>query len=97
MSLESNPKTGDAGRIGIAQNMLLKAMDLLSLYGLVAVGSMVAFYALEDRHHYFTLAFAGGCVLASVYGFLAGAWPFGVVEAIWAVIAAVRWRRRAAG
>jgi len=72
-------------------------MDLLSFYGLVAVTAMVAFYALENRHHLFTLAFAGGCVLASIYGFLAGTWPFGVVEAIWAVIAAERWRRRARG
>jgi len=72
-------------------------MDWLSFYGLMAVSSMVAFYALENRHHLFTLAFAGGCILASIYGFLAGAWPFGVVEALWAVIAAIRWRRRAAG
>ena len=71
-------------------------MDLLSFYGLVAVTAMVVFYALESHHHLFTLAFAGGCVLASIYGFLAGTWPFGVVEALWAVIAAIRWRRRVA-
>lgn len=70
-------------------------MDVLSLYGLFAVSVMVALYALEDRHHLFTLGCAGSCGLASIYGFLAGAWPFGVVEAIWAVIALVRWRKRA--
>lgn len=69
-------------------------MDTLSLCGLLAVSAMVAFYAMENRHHLFTLAFAGGCVLASVYGFLAGAWPFGIVELIWAAIAAERWRKR---
>jgi hypothetical protein len=53
---------------------------------------MVVCYALERRSHWFTLAFAGSCVLASVYGFLQGAWPFGIVEAIWAAVAAWRWR-----
>ena len=51
------------------------------------------FYSLEDRSHWFVLAFAGTCVLASTYGFLQGAWPFGVVEAIWAVVALRRWMR----
>jgi len=69
-------------------------MDALILYGLFAVSVMVALYALENRHHLFTLGFAGACGLASVYGFLSGAWPFGVVEAVWAVIALVRWRKR---
>jgi len=58
---------------------------------------MVVCYALEARSHWFVLAFAGACLLASVYGFLQGAWPFGVVEALWAVIALVRWRRLEAG
>ena len=69
-------------------------MDLLTIFGLVAVTLMLAFYALEDRSHWFVLAFAGACVLASIYGFLQGAWPFGLVEAIWAFIAAWRWRGR---
>jgi hypothetical protein len=63
----------------------------LSLFGLFAVTVMVACYALEKRHSIFILAFAASCVLASVYGFLQGAWPFGLVEAIWSVIAARRW------
>ena len=56
---------------------------------------MLAFYALEDRNSLFVLAFAGACLLASIYGFLEGAWPFGLVEAIWAVVALRRWQRRA--
>jgi hypothetical protein len=55
---------------------------------------MLVFYALEDRSHWFVLAFAAACALASVYGFLQGAWPFGAVEAIWAVVALYRWRTR---
>jgi hypothetical protein len=70
------------------------SMDSLTLFGLFAVTAMLVFYALEDRSPWFILAFAGACALGSVYGFLQGAWPFGVVEAIWAVIAAWRWRTR---
>jgi len=69
-------------------------MDLLTLFGLFAVTAMLIFYALEDRDPAFVLAFAGACLLASAYGFLQGAWPFGVVEAIWAGVAVRRWRSR---
>ena len=69
-------------------------MDGLTLFGVIAVTSMMTFYALEDRSRWFILAFAGSCVLASIYGYLQGAWPFGVVEAIWAGVAAHRWHRR---
>lgn len=72
-------------------------MDLLTLFGVFAVSAMVVLYAVEDRSPHFVLAFAGACVLASLYGFLQGAWPFGVVEAIWAFIALHRWRRRRSG
>lgn len=71
-------------------------MDALTLFGVFAVSAMMVFYALEDRGPHFILAFAGACVLASVYGFLQGAWPFGVVEAVWAAVALRRWRRRTA-
>ena len=57
-------------------------MDSLSLFGLFAVTAMLVAYALEERSHWFILAFAGACALGSVYGFLQGAWPFGLVEAI---------------
>ena len=66
-------------------------MSALSLFGLAAVTAMLIFYALEDRSPRFVLAFAAACALGSIYGFLQGAWPFGVVEAIWSLIAARRW------
>ena len=69
-------------------------MDGLTLFGLFAVTAMLIFYALEDRSPSYILAFAGSCALASVYGFLQGAWPFGVVEAIWAGVAVHRWNKR---
>ena len=52
---------------------------------------MMGMYALEARGRGFILAFAVGCALSSSYGFLSGAWPFGVVEAIWTVIALRRY------
>jgi len=67
-------------------------MDPLSAFGLFAVTLMVVCYALERRHRGYILGFAGACVLGSIYGFAQGAWPFGVVEAIWAAIALRRWR-----
>jgi hypothetical protein len=70
-------------------------MDALTLFGLLAVISMLAFYALEDRSPWCVFGFAVACALGSVYGFLQGAWPFGVVEAIWAGVALRRWRDRA--
>jgi len=69
-------------------------MDSLTLLGLFAVTAMLIFYTLEDRSAWFILAFGGACALGSAYGFLQGAWPFGVVEAIWAGIAVWRWRGR---
>jgi len=70
-------------------------VDWLSAFGLVAVTAMLVFYALEDRGRIFVLAFAGACALGSIYGFMQGAWPFGLVEAAWAVIALRRWWIRA--
>jgi hypothetical protein len=70
-------------------------MSGLTLFGLFAVTAMLVCYALEDRSPKFVLGFAGACVLASIYGFLQGAWPFGIVEGIWAIVALRRWRRAA--
>jgi hypothetical protein len=70
--------------------------DSLTLFGLLAVSAMLVFYALEDRSRWFILAFAGACALGSLYGFLQGAWPFGLVEAVWALVAVRRWTARAA-
>jgi hypothetical protein len=66
-------------------------MDGLTSFGLFAVTLMLVTYALEDRSRWFILAFAVACALGSVYGFLQGAWPFGLVEAIWAGVALRRW------
>jgi hypothetical protein len=65
-------------------------MDALTTFGLLAVTAMLAFYTLEDRSPWFVLAFAGACAAGSLYGFLQGAWPFGVIEAIWAGVAVRR-------
>ena len=72
-------------------------IDPLSLFGLAAVTLMLITYALEDRSHWFIVGFAAACALGLVYGFLQGAWPFGVVEAIWALVAVQRWRKRESG
>jgi hypothetical protein len=69
-------------------------MDPLTAFGLLAVTAMLVLYALEDRSPWYIFAFAAACALASVYGFLQGAWPFGLVEAVWALVALFRWRAR---
>jgi len=66
-------------------------VDRLTLFGLFAVAAMLITYALETRNRCFVLAFAASCVLGSVYGFLQGAWPFGVIEAVWSAVAIRRW------
>jgi hypothetical protein len=71
-----------------------ETMDRLTLFGLFAVTAMLLTYAMEDRSRWFILAFAAACVLGSAYGFLQGAWPFGLVEAVWAVVALRRWSVR---
>jgi hypothetical protein len=64
----------------------------ITVYGIAALTFMMTMYALEGRGRRFVLAFAVGCALSSIYGFLSGSWPFGVVEALWAVIAVRRYR-----
>ena len=72
-------------------------MDILTVFGAVAVGLMLAFYAFEDRSPWFVLAFAGACLASSAYGFLQGAWPFGIVELVWSGVALRRWWHRTHG
>jgi hypothetical protein len=67
---------------------------VLTIYGACAVTFMMCMYALEARDRRFVLAFAVGCALSSSYGFLSGTWPFGVVEAVWTLIALRRYRGR---
>lgn len=67
-------------------------MDGLTVFGALAVGAMLLCYALEGRGPVFVLLFAAACLASSAYGFLQGAWPFGVVELIWSGVALRRWR-----
>ncbi|HKT11168.1 MAG TPA: hypothetical protein VJW77_05010 [Terriglobia bacterium] len=67
-------------------------MSALTAFGLFAVTAMLVSYGLEKRSHWFILAFAASCLLGSIYGFLQGAWPFGLVESVWALVALRRWR-----
>ncbi len=69
-------------------------VDGLTAFGVLAVSAMMIFYALEPRSRAFVLAFAGACLAASAYGFLQGAWPFGVVELVWSGVALRRWWTR---
>jgi hypothetical protein len=67
----------------------------VTIYGIVALTFMMAMYALEHRGRRFVAGFALGCLLSSIYGFLAGAWPFGIVELIWSGVAVQRYRTHA--
>jgi hypothetical protein len=69
-------------------------MDGLTAFGAVAVTVMMVSYALEARDRAFVLVFAVACVAASIYGFMAGTWPFGLVEGVWALVALRRWKQR---
>ena len=71
-------------------------MNGLTWFGLFAVSAMLVCYALEKRSPWFVLGFAASCALGSVYGFLQGAWPFGIVEAVWSVVALRRWHLESA-
>jgi hypothetical protein len=69
-------------------------MEALTAFGLFAVTAMLVCYASEDRSPYSIPAFAAACALGSIYGFMQGAWPFGLIEAIWSVVAIGGWRER---
>lgn len=79
----SRPRRRDAGSE--------RQVDAVTAFGVAALTFMMLMYALESRGRGFILAFAVGCALSSVYGFVSGAWPFGAVEAVWTVIAVRRW------
>ncbi|HEY8193696.1 MAG TPA: hypothetical protein VIF13_01505 [Hyphomicrobium sp.] len=68
--------------------------DGLTLFGLVAVSLMLVFYTFEDKSPWYVLGFAIACAMGSVYGFRQGAWPFGLVEGVWTIIALKRWQKR---
>jgi hypothetical protein len=77
---------------GIPDLVAAEFRNPLTLFGLFAVTAMLVCYAFEKRSHWFVLGFALACVLGSLYGFLQGAWPFGLIEFIWALIAVRRWQ-----
>jgi hypothetical protein len=74
----------------------LDGVDPLTAFGLASVGAMLVCYALEERSPYFVLAFAVACWVAAAYAWLAGTWPFTLVEAIWGAVALRRFARRRA-
>jgi hypothetical protein len=82
---------GNAKRVATQDQLGADTSGMLTIFGACAVTFMMLMYAFERRDRRFILAFAFGCALSSVYGFLAGTWPFGVVEAIWAAIALRRY------
>lgn len=67
-------------------------MTPLSAFGLFAVSAMLIFYSFEEKSPWCVLGFAAACALGSAYGFLQGAWPFGLVEAVWSLVALRKWR-----
>ncbi len=87
----AGPKRSGAAARGRSRNVG-HTCCVLTVYGVAVLTFMMLMYALERRGEVFVLAFAGGCVLSSSYGFLAGTWPFGVVELVWAGIALHRYR-----
>ena len=89
------PSSGPWRRGGVRHSAGQSILGLmLNAFGLVAVTLTLLFYALEDRSPVFVLAFGGGCLASAVYGFLQGAWPFGLIEIAWTVLAVRRWQRR---
>jgi hypothetical protein len=66
---------------------------VVEAFGVLAVSSMVIMYVLEERSHVYTLGFAAACVAASLYAVLIHSWPFAAVEAVWAGLAVLRWKR----
>ena len=74
-----------------------QAMSALSLFGFVSVSFTLLCYVREERAPGWTFGFATGCLMSAAYGFLQGAWPFGIVEVIWTIVALRRWRRATLG
>ena len=70
---------------------------IVTIFGVLALSFMIAMYALEGRGRGFILAFSLGCALSSLYGFLSGVWPFGVIELIWSGVAVRRWVQSTSG
>jgi hypothetical protein len=64
-------------------------MDFLSpvnIYGAIVLVIMMLFYFRESRGKIYTLLFGIACFFSSSYGFLSGAWSFGVIELAWGLM-----------
>jgi hypothetical protein len=72
-------------------------MDWLTAFGLLAGTVFLAWYAFWSRTPFFVLLAAAISVLASIHRFMHGAWVFGVIEAVWALMALRRWMRLTSG
>jgi len=62
----------------------MQVFSPVNIYGSAVLVIMMVFYIYENRNPLFTLLFGIMCIGSSAYGFLAGTWPFGVIEIIWA-------------
>ncbi|MCL4341765.1 MAG: hypothetical protein M1431_06710 [Candidatus Thermoplasmatota archaeon] len=62
----------------------MQVFSPVNVYGSAVLIVMMVFYIYENRKPVFTLLFGVMCIGSSAYGFLAGTWPFGVIEIIWA-------------
>ena len=65
----------------------MEPLSILNILGAIDLAVMMAFYALEPKSRTYTHLFGLTCIGSSTYGFLSGTWPFGVIEAVWTVIA----------
>ncbi|HEY3695327.1 hypothetical protein [Phenylobacterium sp.] len=68
-------------------------LDALNLFGLASVIAGLVCYFLEARSPWWVLGFAGANACAAAYGFLQGAWPFGLAEIFWTAAALLRWAK----
>ncbi len=66
-------------------------MDALTVFGFASITIMLIAYIFEARSTIWLFVFATACVSSSVYGWLAGTIPFGIVEIIWAIFAYRKW------
>ena len=89
-SIDSGAEVAGVG-VKASASVLWEASPVLIAFGVVALSFMMGMYALESRGRVYVIGFAAGCALSSTYGFLSGAWPFGVIEGIWSGIALRRW------
>ena len=69
----------------------MAAFSDLNIFGALILLFMMIFYILEQKSRSYTLAFGVACLGSSLYGWLAGTWPFGVIELAWGIFAFNKW------